>query len=469
MSTNNSSGTAIVKKVDQAIVPVSRPSRKAHIEEEDAIPRRPVEVVTEEEKRHEEQVRHKAAKPESFFENAPRASASRGPGAEVTSEVALGFLAAMEKIVPNDNTYPILSSVKLSYRAGSDDRLYIEAHSTNVWTIAALEAKGRDSKGFIAAAPLRRSKNVLRALSDQYKRLVIGVDEVGVCIGPNRVPFGGRAEDFPSPPVVLDWEARAAMPAFYLEEICSRVAPARSKNDAPDQAGFHGVLLDFEDRADGDLGRILCTAVATDGARMHILELPQMVVELKDGATTLPPTVLVPDGFFRYLAAVVNREWAALELGEEQVVGKGQDFVAVAKAAMRGKIAGPLSSWRSAADVDYGGFWMADRLKLEQSVRSVMGSASEISLSIDGRYESMEVVASSDGDLAVENVSIKSFDGAPVVQVKVDPKLFLDSVRACKTGLIRLGFHPDPYKQKSSPVLVRGDDEQFKALVMPRA
>jgi hypothetical protein len=51
----------------------------------------------------------------------------------------------------------------------------------------------------------------------------------------------------------------------------------------------------------------------------------------------------------------------------------------------------------------------------------------------------------------------------------VDKALLLDAIVACNTGLIRMSFAYEPAEQRKSPIIIRGEDEQFKALLMPKS
>lgn len=454
--------------VSTAIAQTQQPST-AQIDEEDAIPRPEVEVVTDEEKRHEEQTRKKAAPPAAFFSTATQRESPQFPGAEVSSATLLGFLAAAERVVPSGKTHPALSSVKMTYQPGDKARFYIEAAGDDLWAVVAMDATGHADTGFTAMVPLRHAKNAINALRLNYQSVMIGLNEDKVCLGPNMVPYGGKVEDFPAQPVVRDCDARAAMPAFYFEEICTRVIPACCRSTDPTEDGLRGVVLDFEYIEHDGQVRILCTAVATDGGRMHVLRLPRVLVEPK-AADILPPAITVPDGFFRYLRAVANREWTAVEIGEEQISGRGEDYLAIASATMRGKATRKgITNWR-AVDVHYESHWAVDRKELERVARAAADTSSEgsIRLRIDSLRNQLELCArGEDGQKFKETVGARRFGGPPVVDVKINGRYLLQAVNACRSGLLRFGFAEDLGDQAVSAIVIRGEDEQFKAVVMP--
>lgn len=454
--------------VSTALATVEQPP-VVQIEEEDAIPRPAVEVVTDEEKRHDEQVRKKAAPPDTFFTSAAQRAEPRFPGAEVNSAALLGFLAAAEVIVSTNQDHPVLSSVKMTYQPGDPARLFLEAAGVNVWAVVAMGAVGQADRGFSAMVPLQHAKNAVNAIKLNYQSVSIGLNENRVCLGPNMIPYGGKVDEFPSQPVVRDFEARAAMPAFYFEEICTRVIPACCRSTDPLNEGLKGVAIDFEYVEYKGHVRILCTAVATDGGRMHVLRLPRMLVEPKS-AEMLPPAVTVPDGFFRYLRAVANREWTAVEIGEEQISGRGEDYLAIAKATMRGKVARKgVENWRE-VDVNYEGHWAVDRKELERVAQAAADTCADgaVRLRIDSLRNHLELCSrGADGQKFKETVGARRFDGPPGVEVLVNGQFLLQAINACQSGLLRFGFTEDLEAQRVSPIVIRGEDEQFKAIVMP--
>jgi DNA polymerase III sliding clamp (beta) subunit (PCNA family) len=452
---------------DDIAPPTPTVEKRVHIEESDAVPRPAVEVVTEEELRHQEQVKAKAKAPETFFERAPE-GVPEFPGADVNSETLLGFLAAAEQMVSTNRTHPILSSVKVTYRAGESSKLYIEASGTDLWSVVAVDATSSSSTGFVTMMPLRHAKNAVNAIRLNYKTVTIGMNEDKLCLGPTMVPYGGKIDDFPPQPVLRDWDARAAVPAFYFEEICGRVLPAQSRSTDPTESELRGVLLDFAVHEVEGQKKILCTAIATDGGRMHVLRLPRIQVQGKvDGV--MPPAVLVQDKFFRYMRAVANREWTAFEISEEQVTGRGEDYLAVAKATMRGKSGKSVANWRS-IDVEHPGAWMVDRKDLERISRAALEASAndEVRLRIDALLETLELCSwGKEGQKFKDIVPARRFDGPPAVQVRLNGRYLMQAVSACRSGLIRLGFAHDLEEQEYTAVVVRGEDAEFKAIVMP--
>jgi DNA polymerase III sliding clamp (beta) subunit (PCNA family) len=459
MSTMEEQLATVPKTTALEIVP--RPAKKAKIEEVDAIPHREVEVVSKEEEKHQRQLEKKAKKPATCFTSSAAVSDRQIIGAEVDSEALFGFLSAAERVVPADKSQPILSSIKLSYEQGAE-RMFIEAASTNIWTAIALKAQPRGDRGFEVMVPARHARNAVNTMRDSFRTVSVGVNDGGFWIGQHCIPSGGRVSDFPPRPLLRQWEARAVVPAFYFEEICSRVLTVSSKD--PTKPGLHGVLLDFAVARDRT---VTCTAVGSDGVRMHILELPQMKIQTRGNAS--PPGLMIGEQFFRYLRAVANREWTALELSETQACARGEDYQAVTVAVMKGATSTRgLESWRS-VNVDHPGYWAVDRKELERIMKKAKdeGSDEKVDIRFDAMHEQLDLwFYNQESRKVKETIGARRFGGPAAVDVPVNVNFLLAASAACKSGLIRLGFAATK-EQGRSPVTIRGEDDQFKAIVMP--
>lgn len=449
----------------------ARPRPRFYLTSAEAIPHRPVEVVTDEERRYEEQLEPKAELPEDYFYKTSRVDPPIAPGFEVNLETLLGFLEAMGQILPPKSSYPILSSVKIwrpPVEETGDGTLYLEGGSHSVWTLVAIKGHAQVEKGFTAMLPVRRAANVLKVLRDDCPKAVLGVDDHGVCIGPYTVPFGGDIDDFPARPTPRDWIARAAMPAAYFKEVCDRVLLVRSESFS--DAALHGVLFDFE-FAELDGRQVpTCTVVASDGRRIHILRLPRMMLDVKQvRLRALPPTCTVSAGFFTYLQAVIQHEWAALEFGADQIVARGEDFMVIAHAPAETKTSSVLAGWRR-FDREWDGYWLVSKEKLDQVLLYAMlgGSAETCRLQVNGAQQTLTVSSENDaGDRYKEAVSARTFSGAPVVDAMFNIRYLRDAAVATRGGLVRLAFDRDTKTQEKSPLVVRGEDDQFKAIIMP--
>jgi hypothetical protein len=462
-----SKNTELVNIVKIEAIPSShttivRVPRKARITEEDAIPRPEVEVVGEEELRHKDQVEKKAKAPETFFKKAPE-GVPGFPGADVDTRVLRDFLAAAEMIVPENKDFPILSSVKVTYCGG--DRLFLEASGGDLWSLVAIEATSSGGEGFETMVPLRRAKNAVNAVKLNYQTIRVGLSESQLCLGPMMVKYGGKVEDFPVKPEFRDWDVRAVAPTFYFEEIFGRVVPARG--DDPMYPKLHGVLLDYDVcEVDGQM-RVLCTAVATDGKRMHMLRLPRMQFDSTKGGS-LPPSVVLSEKFFGHLSTIATGE-VGLQIGDEQVMARGDDYMVVAKASLRGNASKSVENWRD-VNVDYEGFWAVDPKDLEYIAKAAVEASDdgEVRLRIDSLTEQLELCSyGEEGNKFKDTIPVRRFGGPPAVNVLLNGNFLSDAVFACRSSLIRLGFSEDLEGQAHSPVVVRGEDELFKAIVMP--
>lgn len=449
----------------------ARPRPRFYLTSAETIPHRVVEVVTEEELRYEEQLEPKAELPEDFIGKAPRVGPPIAPGFEVNLETLLGFLEAMGQILPSKSSYPMLSSVKV-WRPPTEElgpgTLYLEGGSHSVWTLVAIKGEVMVEKGFTAMLPVRRAANVLRALQDDCSKVVLGVDANGICIGPYTVPFAGDIDDFPMRPTPKEWIARAAMPAPYFKEVCDRVLLVRNEDLA--DAALHGVLFDFE-FAELDGRQVpVCTVVASDGRRIHILRLPQMMMDVKQvRLRALPPTCIVSAGFFTYMREVIQHEWAALEFSADQITARGEDFMVIAHAPAESKTSSLLAGWRR-FDREWQGHWLVSKEKLDQVLLYAMlgGTAEICRLQVNAAQQALTVSSENDaGDPYKETIPTRAANGAPVVDAMFNIRYLRDAVAATRGGLVRLSFDRDTRTQGTSPLVVRGEDEQFKAIIMP--
>lgn len=429
----------------------------------DADARDETRVISDEDIRFEQAIARKAKNPTDFIREAGRIQPPLARGALVNVETMFGFLVAMEELLPHESRSLLLGSAKVSFEPSESPKVFLEGGSHSVWTAMAIEVQAQTTKGFQALLPVRRVKNILRATSSAQRQVVLGVDKNGICVGSHATPFGGKLSDFPTQPIIKDPISRAAMPAFYFREIVERVLPA-CRSDASDEWGSYGVLLDFDvEDVDGQ-SIVVCTAVATDGNRVHILHLPRMVIEVKQAR--LPPAIKISPGFFRCLRYLVNHEWAGVEFGSDQLTAKGKDFIVVAKVTAESrKSPSSLGSWRK-ADTEYKGCWMVDATLLERTVEGCPGNTLRVVADI--MYDQFEISSMVDnGSRYIEKISARCCGGAQRVDVEVRKSYLLDAIRSCSTNLVRLGFERGANKQHSSPIVVRGEDEQFKAIVMP--
>jgi DNA polymerase III sliding clamp (beta) subunit (PCNA family) len=432
-----------------AVIP-KPPPKKAKIDTQDAIPRAEVEVVSKIEAKHSEQLKKKAKAPARSF-TAPTVLSNREVfGAEVDAEALFGFLSAAAEITEKKGP---LSNIKLAYQPGAD-KAFLEAAGFDIWTVVAMAATPKGAQGFELLVPVRQARNAANLTRDDFKRAQLGFDADGFWLGQHCLQPGGEVADFPSRPVLRQYEARAAIPAWYCGEVCNRVLGAMSRD--PSKPQLDGVLLEFDEYS--------CTAIATDGYRLHMLRLPQMKIDPR--GKRKPPSVFVRDSFFRWLRAVANREWTAIEISDSQISGRGEDYYAVSRALPKGE-AGPISGWEKAAPT-YPGWLTLDAKEFDRVLSLANKQGSDVDLEYGGLDKLAVIFHDSDKHPVRNEIGARRSGGPTKISVRLDPQYLLDAVRGTKSGLIRLGAPSKVSEQEFHAVTIQGDDDLFKAVVMPK-
>jgi DNA polymerase III sliding clamp (beta) subunit (PCNA family) len=421
------------------------------IDEDEAIPHPDVEIISAEEERHREQLKDPPP-PETILEATPPVRPSMVPLIEADAELLLGFLAAAELPSLEDGTPPVAGLAKMSFfpANGSDKpRLFLEAANASVWMGVSMSVHGGGADEHSSVLPIQRAIGVLRRIRTQYNSVYIGMEKEQINFGAYSIPYGGLLENFPNRPPVLIGEVRVAFPAFYVEQVLSKLLPAIGHDISKPQ--MTGIILDISSRV----------ALSTDGYRMHLVKMPRIPVDTKPGMS--PPMVTVPPIFFKVLAAVVDREWAAVEIGEKQIVAGGSDYAVIAKTVMEGL------DWRKAVP-GYKGYWVVDKTSLVGVLTDAMAVAGEgeVQLNIDALSEKLMVTAKGlDGDRFQKPITAKRFDGPARVCIVVNPRYMLDAAASCAGGLIQLLFDDGKDDKSMAPMMVRGDDEEFLAVIAP--
>jgi DNA polymerase III sliding clamp (beta) subunit (PCNA family) len=414
-------------------------------------------VVSDADKRFEAAMALTVEDPTDFIRGQRRSQPPLVKGARVTVGTVLGFLDAMSSLE--------MKNVKVSFLPGDEPKIFLEGSMGGLWAASAIRAESSLKNGFSALLPLKRGISVLNTLGSD-RGVVIGVDKKGFCLGPHSVPFGGRVEDFPAGPSPLEPIARGALPVSCCHEIASRVTKATHPKTL--FGSLHTLLMDFDVHELDGHGIVMGTVIATDGCRMHILQLPQMQMKIENGR--LPPAMRIPPTFFSYLSSVVESKGAILEFRPDQIVAKGEDFMIHATATIE-KQSEPteIGRWRS-ANIKHGGYWMIDSERLQSMLRSASGEV--VRLRLDSMYEEVTISSQAkDGTYYEERDDnhVQRFGGASVVDVTINHEYFTDAVKSCSSKLVRMEFEHDRNKQPLSPIVIRGEDEQFKAIVMPIA
>lgn len=442
----------------------------------DAVMRPSVELISEERKARAEQAKIKPPIPRHIFNTATNNEVPRLAGAEASCETMHGFLSAVEDLGSNGDHAPI-DSVKIKYVPGKEAKLFIEGHGSNVWTAVAMDVKQRGDHLFIAVIPLRRAVNVLSALRESNKTVVVSADDEKLLLGPYSIPYWGKVEGFSVPPTMLSGDVQAKMSRESIEKVCKKVAWARSKDMS--YPALHGILLDFEPWEDTSGPepevRMVLTAVAMSAHQMNVLRMPEVPVRLTEGRddSHIPPTITVPCSFFEYLSSVVDDEAASLELGEKQIAAAGRDYMVLAEAYMSGLARSDgtkpkLSEWRT-VDVNYEGYWMLEREKFKDAVQESLNLrvGGTIGIEIEPSTGGM-VISAGPREMEYRNaIAARSFKGSPHVRVRLNPYALLNALRSCEGDVVRIGFHPNVSSQATAPVTVIGEDGNFKSVLLP--
>lgn len=420
-----------------------------HLTWRDCIAEPAVEVLTAEKMRQEEDLKP-GPLPESVFHSVEPTRPSLVRHVEIRTDVLLGFLEALAQIVPADKD-SLLSAVKISHRyIDNGSRLYLEAHNTAITAVISIAANGGDQE-FSALAPLHRAINVLRYLRPVGENIAVGMDEEQIHFGPLSFPYAGLIEHFPAREAMFVPDARAVLPAHYVSEIATRLFPALTSSIDMNSTTAGMILIDFSDQV----------AVVADGARAHVIKLPRMGVESRI-PRGVPPAVIVPPEFIQFLAATVNREWVAIQVGYSQIAASGEDFVVVSRATP----GAGFPEWRGYAKL-HAGAWVVDRelaLKAATSSAELSGSGA-VKIAVDAMTDKMTIsCVTHSGEVFRSVITAKRYGGAaPAGMVSVRAVHLVDAVQSCGAGLLRFGIG-----SKDEPITVQSEkNDEFLAALLP--
>jgi DNA polymerase III sliding clamp (beta) subunit (PCNA family) len=415
-------------------------------------PRPDVEVLTPEQMRQQESLKPPPP-PRFIFERAGVGRPTIVPPVEVATEPFLGLLVAVGQIIPVSPAAPAFGNVKITYKpyrpnSPTGGRFFLETSSGSSHAMASLPAAGGEEEWAVVFS-LQRGVSVLKRLSGEFSSVMVGIDAEQVSIGPYSFPFGGPVGEFPSRDPFLTVEARAALPSYYLDSIIERVAPAVATE--MNRAHLAGVHIDFRDKK----------AVATDGARLHVLQLPRMGVESMTPASA--PSVTLEPAALHFLQAAANREWVAMQINEQQIAAFGDDYGLVGRITQEG-----YPEWRAVIPA-YEGFWMLDKTAFIAALKPA-ATATEGLLTIDALTNRLTISVHDEHKDAMytKDISAKRMGTAPAaVRLAVTPRYLLEAVTACIGGLIQLAFAKDDVITHA-PMVVSGEDPEFIAVIMPR-
>jgi DNA polymerase III sliding clamp (beta) subunit (PCNA family) len=152
-----------------------------------------------------------------------------------------------------------------------------------------------------------------------------------------------------------------------------------------------------------------------------------------------------------------------VEINEKQIVSCGSDYAVISKVGMEGL------EWQKAVPA-HRGDWVADKTSLIGLLSDAIavGDGEVVRINIDAISEKMMVTAKSgDGDRFQKSITVKRFEGPASVCVGVNPNYLLDAASACTGGLVHLLFEDTKGGPSIAPIVVRGEDEDFLAVIAP--
>lgn len=397
------------------------------------------------------QVEPKAMAPLHFFVGAPWRPEPLSKGAIIRRDTLIGFLHAASEIFSNE--YPV-ARLELD---PSMKKSYLQAKSGNVWCLSAMNSEFSSQDNIAVGLPIVSAVSMLNA--ETGDSVTVGLNDGALCIGTRCMePKVSLADIYP--PVLEDYEARSVVPAFYFEEILSRVHCATTPNCLSSWGS--AVLLDFEYAEIDGGARLLCTAVGIGGERMHILKLPQIRTEMRSKVIhAIPPTVVVPTGFFRYVRRVANRQWVGMDMCGTKLVARGEDFACVADASIEVRDGErPLVNWRD-RDVEHECEWLVDCSSFAQAVDNINSPECQISIAYPGEMVVGDGISRTQITMQPSAGSRRSI--GHVFKATFDASHLYYSIEACRGGIIRIGVG----ESANDPLTLRGEDEQFKAVIYP--
>ena len=383
--------------------------------------------------------------PDRVLEAPPLIKPSLVAPVQLNGKMLLEFLDAMSSVAAERATVPIARNVLMTYTEGE---LRLEATDSHVWAIAKMKAQGgRD--GFECVLPLKRARNVVRRMLASHPLVSLGVDAENIHIGHYSFPHGGNIRDYPQRPTLLTEELKAILPTHYLDCILDRLVGLIDADH--ERSPLRGVHLDFEDGV----------AVATDGHRLHMVGLAELEIITRRRYRRRPSLTLTAE-FFEFLRSVADRQWLPLIVNEKMVTAAGEDFGVLAK-----PIEGTYADWRKVIP-SYDGYWVVEKEGLIEAIKDAQPLSNEsLALAVDGIGDQLILTARGpDREVYRRGLQARRKGGPPALRFAVNPEYLLYAVESADGGLVRLGF--DDQEPEQSPLTVRGERDDYLAVVMPR-
>ena len=406
------------------------------------------EVVTEAEQRRYEE--SKVRVPDEPLDVPPIAKRSLVTPIEVKAKTLWGFFAAMSRFVEWSGNVPIRGGVKLSFCGGNNPRLMLEAASNDIWVAAGIDVI-HGGKDFQCVVPLGRAMNVIKLLAWKHATVFIGIDEHRVHIGNYSFPFVGKVDHFPKRKSLRPEQWKMALPVSSLREIEERVLCVSRKWDGDTTYVSHDSLhIDFDSKV----------VFATDGAVLHLLQVPSMHTEQ---VAITPPMdgVALPKVAVPFLIEVAEHDWVGLKISPERIMFGAEDCALVADTINK-----YIKGWRQVVPI-YDGAWLVDTEKLIEVLEGA-ASINTKGVILCGDHESGSLeVSSSSIDGATFSTTLPVRTSGKVLgtfRIEINPQFLLRSVKAANSGVVRIGVNDGGY----DPVTVEDENKTFKAVIMKR-
>src|SRR5580765_6913808 len=176
----------------------------------------------------------------------------------IAKEQIINGLQAVQNVVSNRTTLPILSNVLLR---AEGDRLELTATDLDVTVSCSVEAKVK--QGGAATVPVKKLFGITRELGGA--ELDLSIDEKNICsvsAGPSFYKINGlSADEFPPLPTFKE-EKKVILPQATIRGMLKKTSFAMSSDES--RYVLNGIFLSLKDHK--------LTMVATDGRRLALVD-----------------------------------------------------------------------------------------------------------------------------------------------------------------------------------------------------
>jgi DNA polymerase III subunit beta len=192
----------------------------------------------------------------------------------IAKEQILNGLQAVQNVVSNRTTLPILSNVLLR---AEGDRLELTATDLDVTVSSSVEAKVK--RGGANTIPVKKLFGICRELGGS--EIELEVDEKNVCAvqcGPSYFKIHGlSADEFPPLPKFKE-EKKVVLPQATIRSMLRKTSFAMSTDES--RYVLNGIFISLKDHK--------LTMVATDGRRLALVEEEADVSDKSQGEFIIP-------------------------------------------------------------------------------------------------------------------------------------------------------------------------------------